>query len=221
MDRMIGQVPAGADTPELRAVMSALAKDPKEPELTRLLQEMARIRGKPYAEIRAQYDKFLKVREQAAQAALKNGEPIPPLSDLFHGDFMASTPQLRYGQVVGDAFGIDPVFGALLNPTGGMVGPGNLAIAPGATDALGYHGLFHDAAGYLYNYHGVGPGYNYLGAETGDTGNPLTGQVAGAYYWTAKVNPDALPMMMAGHALISSSPATAGMLNWLFGSQMF
>ena len=48
---------------------------------------------------------------------------------------MGTTAQLRYGQVVGDAFGIDPVFGAMLNPTGGMVGPGNWAVNPGDDDA--------------------------------------------------------------------------------------
>ncbi len=63
---------------------------------------------------------------------------------------MGSTSQLRYGKVVGDVFGVDPMFGAMLNPTGGLVGPDNKAL-DGDSTALGYHGVVHDAAGYLYN----------------------------------------------------------------------
>ena len=71
-----------------------------------------------------------------------------------------------------------------------MVGPGNWAVNPGDDDALGYHGIVHDAAGYLYNYHDLGPGYNYLGQENQrDPGNPLTGQQSGVRYWNEKLNP--------------------------------
>jgi hypothetical protein len=95
---------------------------------------------------------------------------------------MGSNTQLRYGKVVGDAFGIDPVFGAMLNPTGGLVGPDNWSIS-GDDTAVGYHGVVHDAAGYLYNYHGVGPGYDYLGRENRDTSSPLSGQREGIAHW--------------------------------------
>ncbi len=100
---------------------------------------------------------------------------------------MGSTPQMRYGKVVGDAFGVDPVFGALLNPTGGLVGYGNIAYQPANDSAVGYHGVFHDAAGYLNSFHNAGPGYNYLGQEDGDTSSPLTGQTSGLRYWSDKV----------------------------------
>lgn len=89
---------------------------------------------------------------------------------------------MRYGSVVGDAFGIDPTFGAMLNPTGGLIGPGNWAVA-GGKSAVGYHAVAHDAAGYLYNYHKVGPGYDYLGQEGGDPSSPLTGNRSGIAYW--------------------------------------
>lgn len=95
---------------------------------------------------------------------------------------MGSTSQLRYGQVAGDALGMDAVFGALLNPTGGLVGPGNAAV-DGNDSALGYPGAVHDAGGYLYNYHNQGPGYDYLGAEGRDTSSPLSGQRSGISYW--------------------------------------
>ena len=48
----------------------------------------------------------------------------------------------------------------------------------------------HDAAGYLYNFHDLGPGYNYLGEESHrDPGNPLVGQQSGVRYWNEKLNP--------------------------------
>lgn len=103
-----------------------------------------------------------------------------------HGDFMGSTASLRYGKVVGDVYGIDPVFrGALLNPTGGLVGPGDDSYEPSDNDAIGYHGIFHDAAGYLYNHQGkIGPGYDYMDRDPFATSNSLTGQVGGISWWT-------------------------------------
>ena len=96
--------------------------------------------------------------------------------------YMGSMTQMRYGSVVGDAFGIDPVFGAMLNPTGGLIGPGNWAVA-GGESAVGFHAVAHDAAGYLHNYHQVGPGYDYLGLEGGDPSSPLTGNRSGIAFW--------------------------------------
>jgi len=109
-------------------------------------------------------------------------------------------------------FKIDPVFGALLSPTGGLVGPGNVSWnaasvptdyftgspAVWAADTLlhrpevAYHGIVHDAAGYLLNYHRIGPGYNYLGLDsvTPDTSNPLSGQQPGLNYWSRVFNQD-------------------------------
>ena len=102
---------------------------------------------------------------------------------------MGSNWQLRYGKVVGDHFGFDPVFGALLNPTGGLVGPGNKGLAPDGAlmpEAVAYHGAYHDAMGYLYNYHNYCPGYNYMHSPVGfSTSNPLAGQSTGVAQWIA------------------------------------
>src|SRR5205807_2681068 len=89
--------------------------------------------------------------------------------------------------------GIDPVFGAILNPTGGLPGPGNISTNVG--DTIGYHGIAHDAAGYLYNYHNVGPGYDYLGkgdfpASGLGTESPISGQRAGIIYWATVLPPE-------------------------------
>jgi hypothetical protein len=59
--------------------------------------------------------------------------------------------------------------------------------------ALGYHGVTHDAAGYLLNYAQVGPGYDYLGRERGLGAPPtseLVGHREGLYYWRQTVGAD-------------------------------
>jgi hypothetical protein len=81
---------------------------------------------------------------------------------------------------------MDPVFGAMLNPSGGLVGPANNAF-DGDDSALGYHGAVHDAAGYLYNAHGVGPGYDYRGTDIQPTSWPTSGQVGGVRYWQGQL----------------------------------
>ena len=70
----------------------------------------------------------------------------------------------------------------MLSPTGGLVGPGNAAFDAGESP-VGYHGVVHDAAGYLKNFHDTGPGYDYLGREGRDTTSPLSGQREGIAYW--------------------------------------
>jgi hypothetical protein len=186
MKEVIGLQVKGAGDPKLNQLMHELGNDPKEPRLTEVLNEIADIRGVPRGEFREQYDKFIAIRNESHQIGRANGEDPPGKLSEFHEDFMGSTPQLRYGSVVGQAFGIDPVFGALLNPTGGLVGPGNVAVRLDDDDPIGYHGIVHDAAGYLFNYHNIGPGYDYLKMERRvgvDTGNPLAGQVSGIAFW--------------------------------------
>lgn len=194
----------GEDTPELNRLMESLGRNPQGAELEATLNRMADIRGVPRAEFRAQYEKYLELRAQAERI---NG--TPEAIDLAkHGDFLGSTASLRYGKVVGDAFGIDPVFGSLLNPTGGMIGPGNSAINPADDNPVGMHGIVHDAAGYLYNYHNLGPGYDYLGQETGrPTGDPLTGQRAGIDWWLKQRQLDA-----PGPDILVENPLVRGTL---------
>ena len=190
MRGLIGSSPQGADTPALRSAMVALSQNPTGADLDRVLTSIADARGVPVDQIRAQHDRFLQVRAQAEQVRAANGgAEIPGVNTTLHEDFMGSTPQLRFGQVVGDAFGIDPVFGAMLSPTGGMVGPGNFAFTPSNDSAIGYHGVVHDAAGYLDNYHNVGPGYDYLNREGLPRDFPGTGQVTGTRYWVEQIHP--------------------------------
>jgi WXG100 family type VII secretion target len=189
MRDLVGSTFQGADSPRLRRAMDTLWKfrhGPNGPEFQQALNEVANLRGLTRKEVETQWQKYQDALNQQEQNAAARKDPVPGLN-FTHPYFMGSTTQLRSGKVVGDAFGIDPVFGALLNPTGGLVGPGNAGID--LNGALGYHGVVHDAAGYLYNNHRTGPGYDYLTAmgpghgEGRNTGDPLSGQREGIKYW--------------------------------------
>lgn len=186
LDSLIGKTWQGADSKELQDAMNTLWKyrhDPNNPAVADALQKVADARGKPLSEMQQDWQQYQALlSEQERIAAAKGLSPSEGVNGFLHPDFMGSSSQLRYGQVAGDALGVDPVFGSLLNPTGGLVGPGNMAV-DGDDSATGYHGAVHDAGGYLYNYHDQGPGYNYLGLENRDTGSPLTGQTSGITYW--------------------------------------
>jgi uncharacterized Zn-binding protein involved in type VI secretion len=189
LESLIGKEIEGANSDQLKEAMETLWEhrhDPNHPDVAEALQQIADARGRPLDEIQADWVKYqAALAEQERIAAAKGLEP-PPGLNWMHPNFMGSTSQLRSGQIVGDALGIDPVFGSLLNPTAGLVGPGNIAF-DGNDSATGYHGAVHDAAGYLYNYHDQGPGYDYLGTEGRDPGSPLSGQRDGISYWRDRV----------------------------------
>ncbi|MBE2236018.1 MAG: WXG100 family type VII secretion target [Anaerolinea sp.] len=188
MDGLIGLQVQGADSTQLNSAMETLAGNPTPQQVQQALDQIAEARGLPREVVQAHYERYLELRSEAERiGAAKGHEASPAVNQFMHDRFMGSTTQLRYGQVVGDALGVDPVFGALLNPSGGLVGPGNAAMDLGDS-ALGYHGVVHDAAGYLFNYHNLGPGYDYLGREGRDTSSPLTGQQAGIQYWTQRLD---------------------------------
>jgi len=146
---------AGANTPELKDALLELAKNPTGAELDKILRKIAKARGIPFDKLKAQYEKFLKVRAQAQGNAAAKGLALPPALSGVQPDFVGSTQQMQFGQIVGDAFGIDPVFGALLNPTGGLGGPDAAAtsFADGSVRTCA-----RDAAAYLSSFHNAGPG---------------------------------------------------------------
>lgn len=188
MEGLVGSRVQGADSPLLNSAMETLAGNPTPQQVQQALDQIAEARGLPRETVQAHYERYLELRSEAERiGAAKGHEPISEVNQFFHDRFMGSTTQLRYGQVVGDALGVDPVFGAMLNPSGGLVGPGNAAVDLGES-ALGYHGVVHDAAGYLFNYHSSGPGYDYLSLEGRDTSSPLSGQQAGIQYWTRQLD---------------------------------
>ncbi len=209
MTGLLGSQFQGAGS-ALGDAMNGLLGDPSGDELDEFLETLARLRDRPVEEIQAEYEKFKDIRD--AQNTDEAG-PVASLNSGAHPSFMGSNTQMRYGSVVGDAFGIDPVFGAMLNPTGGLVGPGNFAIA-GDDTPVGYHGIVHDAAGYLYNYHGIGPGYDYLGIDPMPTSSPLSGQVGGVAYWTGVIRGGELRAM--GVRAMSGIGAAVDAGSWLF-----
>lgn len=164
---------------ELGILMNGLMQNPSGDGLDEFIQALADIRDRGSVEIQVEFERFQELQEQRDTATPETpaggGGGAP-------NSYMGSITQMRYGSVVGDAFGIDPVFGAMLNPTGGLIGPGNWAVA-GGESAVGFHAVAHDAAGYLHNYHQVGPGYDYLGLEGGDPSSPLTGNRSGIAFW--------------------------------------
>lgn len=153
----------GAGDPRLGVAMNALRKPVclSDAEADPYLKTIAELRQRPIEDVRADYQRYVQLSEdQADRIAHNRAEPIDELKSS-QDDFMGSNWQLRYGKVVGDYLGVDPVFGAMLNPTGGLVGPGNKGVAPDdwyMPEAVAYHGAYHDAMGYLYNYQNVGPG---------------------------------------------------------------
>lgn len=174
MRGLIGLQIPGAGS-ELGDAMNGLLEAETSEDIDTYLVIIADLRGRPVDEMRQEYEKYQQLASERDAAGGVGG-----LSG--HPSFMGSNTQMRYGQVVGDAFGVDPVFGAMLNPTGGLVGPGNYAIA-GDDTAVGYHGVVHDAAGYLRTFHNAGPGYDYLNREGRNTLSPLSGQREGIAYW--------------------------------------
>lgn len=152
------------------------------------LQTIARVRGVSLDKIRQDYGVYAPLRQRAEVRAhtlgQKDGPYIEgapgesriPLLSLSKTDtlpdnsaHMASNQQLRSGKLVGDAFGgLDPVFGALLNPTGGIPGEGNREIGPllyaigGGKAVVNDLAVAHDAAGYLSDYHRLGPGRHFV-----------------------------------------------------------
>lgn len=183
MQKMVGRKWPNEGDPVLRQAMYDLRANQSPEKVEKALKIIAEKSGgrMTLEEARRQYALFLEKRK-ATEAVGK--EKIHEL-ESNHEDYMGSRDHLRFGQIVGDALGLDPIFGALLNPTGGIVGPNNLGLALDES-ALGYHAAFHDAGGFLYTYFGKGPGYDYLGLEPWrPRDDPLTGQQSGVLYWNA------------------------------------
>jgi hypothetical protein len=148
------------------------------------------------------FDSFLDIfiqrqKDMVAKKVIAHMYGIPIKQSDTNESFTGSLPHLLFGRIVGDALGLHAVFGALLNPTGGVVGAENSScflrcIGNGPT--LNRHALGHDAFGYLLSYHNRGPGYAYLelraigvcgsSSKTMGRTDPLGGQLTGVYWWT-------------------------------------
>lgn len=199
IDSLIHPNIRGADSTELAEVMRRLNNGPTGAALDGALQELADIRGVPVDQIRSDYNRYLELRQQALDSPYGRENGIEPLADGSNfgdsfraGDsFWGTTDQLRFGQIIGNTFGIDPVFGSMLSPTGGLVGPGDsvLHMGLGNQQAVVIHGAVHDAGGFLRHHFDMGPGYHYVPGtwQILDTTNPLAGQVDGIQFWMGEL----------------------------------
>ena len=177
---------AGADGELLNAVMIVLWYEPDEESVNNALRVLADIRGLELEEVQRQYVRYYQLKTQANAIGNHNEKGIVEGSE--HWDWWGSTEQLRFGKITGDAFGLDPVFGSLLSPTGGRIGTGDSGgfhNALSSSEAMNYHGQAHDAAGYLYNYHNSGPGYTYARPDAPESqrGDFWMGQRSGYTLW--------------------------------------
>ncbi len=182
MGRIAATAPEGASADEI----AALEADQKAAAI-----ELGTMRGQTPEEAMDEYNRFRDL--QAQQAAMREEKGLDPIEALSpeNADHMGSIQQLRFGSYVGEALGIDDAYGALLNPTGGLVGEGNSGYSADPNSVASYHGEAHDAFGYLRNYHDVGPGYMYAspeeaarygGSDPAMLG-PYTGQSSGFHKW--------------------------------------
>ncbi|MBP8002162.1 MAG: hypothetical protein KA314_22660 [Chloroflexi bacterium] len=157
-----GARPDGAPSTELSNAMAQLSDlvshgiddiDPVTEQ--KLLETIANQRGLTYEQVVGDYRKFL--------GLIKDNPPAP----TDRAEYWGTIQQLRFGTVVGDSLGIDAVFGSLLSPTGGLVGPSEGRVIHDVLyrpdSALAYHGIYHDAAGFFarepYN---LTPSYEYV-----------------------------------------------------------
>lgn len=109
-------------------------------------------------------------------------------NELKHS-YIGSKQHLLFGHIVGQVLELPAPFAALLSPTGGMVGPGGFSFHVKG-GVLGFHGIAHDAGGYLCRKHQTDPGYEYIIDRTGQPceDRPLMGQVSGISFWFKTLN---------------------------------
>ena len=115
-----------------------------------------------------------------------------PLLNRSKWNMWGSYKQFIFGKCVVDvlndeySYNLHPIWGCLLSPTGGIVGAGNKEIISSKWNSfISLHGCVHDASGYLYSYHGLGLGYNYLNTYKTlfPTSSPFSCQYAGLRFW--------------------------------------
>ena len=138
------------------------------------------------------YRRLLEARRERVRASQRGWwwdriGAVPNVS-VDNDGVWGSKRQYMYGWVTSrflEASGItlEPFLCMALNPTGGICGAGNGSLYRGSVEsALIVHSCVHDASGYLYRYHGLGRGYNYLGTWFAlPSGWAMSCQVMGIY----------------------------------------
>jgi len=151
-----------------------------------------------FADFKNQYGKYLLLlsnREDRIDASQNNWwyklDDVPNLKSS-KWNFWGSIKQLHCGKLISDSinekysYNLHPIWGSLLNPTGGIVGAGNNELINMRWNSfISLHGCVHDACGYLFNYHNIGCGYNYLNTywTLFPKSSPMSCQFAGIWFW--------------------------------------
>lgn len=171
---------------ELGYLMKTLKESDHSPETMGLVLKISNILQAPddFCDGYFGYLRLLINRDESHKRA------VPTLNNA-RWNHWGSLKQFIFGRVVVDAlnvhFGLKlhPIWGCLLSPTGGISGPGNVElISKSWNSPVSLHTCVHDASGYLYKYHSLGPGYNYLHKfSLFPTGSPLCCEYSGLRYW--------------------------------------
>ena len=176
LKRLLTFTPPGTGSDELSSAMTQFlqawnASPPSDAALDAAVADIASALNMDIAEARLAFAHFLQEEDDESHTEFKS-------------KFVGSKQQLLFGHVVGDVLNMSHVFAAMLSPTGGMVGPGGFSFHVKG-GVLGYHGVAHDAGGYLCREHNEAPGYEYIIDDPGDPceDSPLAGQITGIAFW--------------------------------------
>jgi hypothetical protein len=152
-----------------------------------------------YLEIKRQRDEFViennlaKSNTRFFKRSFKRS--LDPVSDIDkkYDDYWGSDEQLKFGCIVisslDDMRDMDPVFGSLLYPIGGFSKILLNKKEKYGAESVILHNITHDAAGYLYRYHAVGPGYNYIRSSFTcfPTSSPKSNNMVGLIFWSTHI----------------------------------
>jgi len=158
-----------------------------------VLKKILTIRG--YKDTTVNLSSFVEMykiyRDYLKNCKISDGTKLLENSKL---GFWGSDRSLKFGRVVFDLLNksVDDIFGALLSPSGGLIGPNSTELLTLKNDsAITMHSIVHDASGYLINGFGLGNGYTYLDPNPlfkAEKTSPIAGQVTGIAKWISIVN---------------------------------
>jgi hypothetical protein len=181
LKRLLELTPDGSDSTELSSAMKNFhtawnAAPRSDAAVDAAVVEIAAALNWDVSKARQAFERFAQKATDESKKDFKDG-------------FIGSKQHLLFGDIVGGVLELPPVFGAMLSPTGGMVGPGPFSfhIKEGI---LAYHGVAHDSGGYLCRKHTKDPGYEYILDQGGQPceNNALKGQVSGIVFWFNLLN---------------------------------
>jgi len=173
---------------KLSGAIRALSSNPKGKKLDKVLKRISKATTESLDETKKQYKRF---QEELQKLPIKEKQRILKQIKNVKPEYLGSLQQLRFGQLLTEHLDLNPVFSALLSPTGGLIGPGSVPRNIwfySEKGILAYHAAVHDAAGFLCNRQSIMPGYEYItnDEEPCET-SPLAGQVTGILYWYRKL----------------------------------